>query len=350
LVKIWPAREPQAIELSPPGGDEVGAIARCDAGRVAVAREKEVSIIDLATGAVQKVPVASPPIAIACAPGAGKLLLGTEKGAAMVDMRGAAPAIRPLPGHRQRLAAPDGREAREVDAAVPEVALSRDGRHGVSLGYDGSIRMWDVATGKQVQVLEVTDEEKVYATSVDFGHAGDTILVGDSSGQVVEWRVADGKEVRRARPHRNTIVALEVSPDGSRIATASSDRSVFLIRQRDLSVERTIEEHAALLSSVDWSPDGQLLVTGSEDPSAFIWEAASGALVGTVEPGGGGAFGAVFAGERLVAATRGGRVTSFAASRESRSPGAIRQILGCRLPFRLGGGGIERIAPGEVCR
>jgi hypothetical protein len=134
------------------------------------------------------------------------------------------------------------------------------------------------------------------------------------------------------------------------VASASSDRTVFLLRARDLSVEHSIEEHSALLSSIDWSPDGQLLVTGSEDPSAFVWEAASAALVGAVEPGADAAFGAVFAGDRIVAATRGGRIMSFPAGRETRSPAAIRQILGCRLPFRLGAAGIERIQPAESCR
>ncbi len=350
LVKIWPGDALQTVELSPSGGDEVRAIARCDAGRVAVAREKEISILDVATGAAQRVLSLDQPIALACAPGARRLAIGTEEGGFLVDIGGARPAIHPLPGHHQLMAAPEDGEPRDQAAPVPEVAFSRDGRLAASIGADGSVRVWDAATVKQVQALEARPQDHTYATSIDFGARGDTIVVGDSSGELVEWRLSDAREVRRARLHRSAIVALEVSPDGSRIATASSDRSVFLIRQSDLTVERTIEEHAALLSSIDWSPDGQLLVTGSEDLSAFVWEASSGGLVGAVQPGGDGAFGAVFAGERIVAATRGGRIMSFPASRETRSPAAIRQILGCRLPFRLGAGGIERIAPAEGCR
>ena len=350
LVKIWPGDALQTVQLAPAGGPEVRALARCDANRVAIAREKDVSILDVATGAVVHTLPFEQPIAVACAPGARRLMVGTEKGGFLVDVGGATPAIHELPGHRQLTATPDDGEPKDGFAPVPEVAFSRDGRLAASIGADGSIRMWDAATVKQVQALEARPEDRTYATAVDFSPRGETILVGDSTGSVVEWRLADGREVRRARLHRSAVVALEASPDGSRIATASSDRSVFLIRQSDLSVERTIEEHAALLSSIDWSPDGQLLVTGSEDLSAFIWEASSGGLVGAVQPGGDGAFGAVFAGDRIVAATRGGRIMSFPASRETRSPAAIKQILGCRLPFRLGAGGIERIAPAEGCR
>jgi WD40 repeat protein/tRNA A-37 threonylcarbamoyl transferase component Bud32 len=350
LVKIWPGDALQTVQLSPPGGDEVRAIARCDAGRVAVAREKDISILDVATGASQHVLSIEQPIALACAPGARRLAIGTEKGGFLVDIGGAKPVAHALPGHRQLVAQPGEAEPKDEIAPVPEVAFSRDGKLAATIGADGSVRMWDAASAKQIQALESRPEDHTYATSIDFGPTGDTVVVGDSAGEVVEWRLSDAREVRRARLHRNTIVALEVSPDGSRIATASSDRSVFLIRQRDLTVERTIEEHAALLSSIDWSADGQLLVTGTEDLSAFVWEASSGGLVGAVQPGGDGAFGAVFAGERIVAATRGGRIMSFPASRETRSPAAIRQILGCRLPFRLGAGGIERIAPAEGCR
>ncbi|HEU5059110.1 MAG TPA: hypothetical protein VFU21_21400, partial [Kofleriaceae bacterium] len=312
--------------------------------------EKDVSVLDVATGAVLHALPIDQPIMIACAPGARRLAVGTEKGGFVVDLAGAAPATRPLPEHRQLTATPDGGEPKDTIAPVPEVAFTRDGRLGASIGGDGSVRVWDAVTLKEVLLLEARRDEHAYATVLDFSPSGETILVGDSTGELIEWRVSDGKKLRAARLHRSAIVALRAAPDGSRIATASSDRSVLLIRQGDLAVERTIEEHAALLSSIDWSPDGQLLVTGSEDLSAFVWEASSGGLVGSVQPGGDGAFGAVFAGERIVAATRGGRIMSFPATRETRSPAAIKQILDCRLPFRLGGGGIERIAPAEGCR
>jgi WD40 repeat protein/tRNA A-37 threonylcarbamoyl transferase component Bud32 len=351
LIKIWPAGAPQAVELAPTGTSEVLGIARCDPGRVAIARATEVAVIDVATGApLHTAPVPDHPIALACAPGGGRMVVGTERGAVLIDLSGPAPRLHPLPGHRQTVMGPAGGKNREEDAPVPEVAMSRDGRRAVTLGGDGSVRMWDAVAVKQIQVLASRAEDRVYATSVDFGPGGDTVLVGDSSGEVVEWGVADGRARRRARLHRNIVIAVEVSPDGSRIATASSDRTLFLVRARDLAVEHSIEEHSALLSSIDWSPDGQLLVTGSEDPSAFVWEADSATLVGAVEPGADAAFGAVFAGDRIVAATRGGRIMSFPASRETRSPSAIRQILGCRLPFRLGAGGIERAQPGEGCR
>jgi WD40 repeat protein/tRNA A-37 threonylcarbamoyl transferase component Bud32 len=350
LVKIWPGQALQTVQLVPEGGAELRALARCDAARVAVAREKEVSILDVATGAVlQRLPFEQP-IAISCAPDARRLAVGTEKGGFLVDLSGPSPVTRPLPGHKQLRATPDDGAPKDGYAPVPEVAFSRDGRLLASIGADGSVRVWESATVKQVQALEARPEHHSYATVLDFSSGGDTILVGDSNGELVEWRVSDGREVRRVRLHKSAVVALKASPDGSRTATASSDRSVFLLRQRDLTVERTIEEHSALLSSLDWSPDGQLLATGTEDLSAFIWEAASGGLVGAVQPGGDGAFGAIFAGDRIVAATRAGRVVSFPASRETRSPAAIKQILDCRLPYRLGGGGIERIAPAEGCR
>jgi hypothetical protein len=41
---------------------------------------------------------------------------------------------------------------------------------------------------------------------------------------------------------------------------------------------------------------------------------------------------------------------SFPAHLEHLSPAAIRQILGCRLPYHLiGGDRIERVSPGEGC-
>jgi WD40 repeat protein len=220
-----------------------------------------------------------------------------------------------------------------------------------TLTYDGSLRLWDGATGAPGRVLsEGNPKESVHPSALAFAADGKSLLVGDSTGHVTAWSTSGAGPLARARLNQNEIWYLALSQDGSRLAAASSDRSLSIARASDLTLERTIEEHAAFITSIDWSQDGQLLLTGSADSSAYVWEVETGALVGELRPGQGAIAAPHFAGTQIIAGTRGGRVMSFPAHLERRTPDAIRALLACRLPYRLDAGGrIERVTPGEGC-
>jgi WD40 repeat protein len=64
--------------------------------------------------------------------------------------------------------------------------VSADGSIAVSGGYDGTVRLWDVATGHRVGLLEAP-ESRVVAVAV----SGDAFVVaaGHSSGVVAIWQL-----------------------------------------------------------------------------------------------------------------------------------------------------------------
>jgi serine/threonine protein kinase/WD40 repeat protein len=332
-VSIWPGRTPQVRELVAAGG-ELDDLAVC--GDLAVlARDKELVLVDLAAGRIgRRIPLAEEYFSMACSAAAGRLAIGLLKGARLYRLDGEAAG-----------------EIKGLEGPIVELAFSRDGRTLATESPEGDIRAWSADRGAPIRRIAAPDPTSaVHPSAMTFSHDGASLLVADSSGHVSAWSTAGAGRLARVRLHQTEITSLEISPDGSRIATASSDRSLSIARARDLAIERTIEQHAAYIESVAWSPDSGLLVTGSADSMAYVWEAATGSLVGELRPGHGPVASARFAGDRIVAATYAGRVMSFPASLEERSPDAIRELLGCRLPFRLGGGGrIERASPGEGC-
>jgi len=71
--------------------------------------------------------------------------------------------------------------------------------------------------------------------------------------------------------HTDAVTAGAWSPDGSRILTASEDRTARLWDAATGNELLVLSGHSDGLRSVAWSPDGVHSVTASSDRSARIW-------------------------------------------------------------------------------
>jgi len=76
-------------------------------------------------------------------------------------------------------------------ARVSAVAMSPDGRYALSGGWDSSLRLWDISSGKEVWKFESPDSISAVAFSPDGRYA----LASGSSGASRIREVATGKEV-----------------------------------------------------------------------------------------------------------------------------------------------------------
>jgi dipeptidyl aminopeptidase/acylaminoacyl peptidase len=74
--------------------------------------------------------------------------------------------------------------------------------------------------------------------------------------------------------HRSPITCIEISPDGTAVATGSYDGTIKLWTLPDLRVVATFF-HARLVNGVRWSHDGHLLASGSADHTCRVWDIAS---------------------------------------------------------------------------
>ena len=73
------------------------------------------------------------------------------------------------------------------------------------------------------------------------------------------------------------MYAFAFSRDGTRLASASKDRSVRLWDVESGAQLARLDGHAGAVNDVAFSPDGALLASASEDGSVRLWEAQSGA-------------------------------------------------------------------------
>jgi RNA polymerase sigma factor (sigma-70 family) len=184
-----------------------------------------------------------------------------------------------------------GRKLRRIadpDAAAL-VAVPRFAPDGKALAWaksDGTIRVIELATGKEFHVLKCPGEKPRGFLMMNFAFSPDSkTLVAQSplDSELLVWDTATGKELRRFRRPANrfglagaTSGLLAVSPDGRLLAVGSGDHAVHLLDAATGKELGGTAGHRSAVVSVRHAPDGKTVTTTSEDGTIRGWDALTG--------------------------------------------------------------------------
>jgi WD40 repeat protein len=156
---------------------------------------------------------------------------------------------------------------------VHAMAFSPDGNTLVSGSYDGTVRLWDLATDRQIGAPITGHDGKVY--SVAFSPDGKVIASGADDGTVRLWDVATHRQIGNLTGHDGEIYSVAFSPDGKILASGADDGTV---RLWDVATHRQIgilAGHDGEINSVAFSPDGKILASGADDGTVRLWDVAT---------------------------------------------------------------------------
>ncbi|MDP2430911.1 MAG: caspase family protein [Pseudomonadota bacterium] len=162
---------------------------------------------------------------------------------------------------------------RNIGISVESVAFSLDGRMMASGRNDKTLKLWDVATGKELRTF-IGHSGSVF--SVVFSPDGKTVLSGSSDKTLRLWDVATGRELRTFLGHSEAVHSVAFSPDGKTVLSGSSDNTLRLwdvVTGREL---RNFSGHSNWVTSVAFSPDGRTVLSGSWDKTLKLWDVATG--------------------------------------------------------------------------
>jgi eukaryotic-like serine/threonine-protein kinase len=233
---------------------------------VSLSRDKTVKIWDVATGKVT--------VTFRGHPGGAGIAAFSPGGKQVAS--GGAKAVKIW-------AASTGEEIRTLDAdGSASVAFSPDGKR-LAAGAGDTVRVWNVETGTELATLR---GKRLDVHCVALGPKGDRIAAGSGKlysvglsvggeNVVKVWEIATGKEVAALHEHGKGVTAVAFSPDGSRLATGSMDRT---LRIWDLSTGEeltTLRGHSGTIVGIVYSSDGARVTSASDDGTVKTWEVSN---------------------------------------------------------------------------
>ncbi len=148
--------------------------------------------------------------------------------------------------------------------------------------HDDDVRLWDVASGKGVRVIQTG----TIVPAVVFSPDGKVLASGQGDGRVVLWDVATGKEQRILKGGPDSVRVVAFSPDGRLLAAAGpvekDNKRSHGVRLWSVVSGELLRSWEDTGVSFGFALDGKGLAILGRDGSVRLWELKE--LLGAADP------------------------------------------------------------------
>ncbi|MFH0901743.1 MAG: WD40 repeat domain-containing protein, partial [Pseudomonadota bacterium] len=276
FVLLWDLEKGTAMQLGESGSGIPDVTFSHDGKLLATVRNGELVELWQVPSGTKAGTLASPTerlVAIAFSPDDSLLAAGGSAGSPMVfDLAtrqarysGLATDDLPATGKNERPASP-----------IYAVAFSGDGSLIATGNGDGTVRLWEAASGTPRGELFSGHTDSVRGLAFD---PSSQMLVSASLDRTVRlWDARTGQSTLTFRGHNSEVTSVAFSPDGRLVVSAGFDQTVSLWQASTRSELAAKEPagHEAAAIGLDVNADGTLLASGGGDHTARLWDVASG--------------------------------------------------------------------------
>jgi WD40 repeat protein/tRNA A-37 threonylcarbamoyl transferase component Bud32 len=152
-------------------------------------------------------------------------------------------------------------------------------RRGAKLPYTPeALSVFQEARAADALVFAMTGHTDRVRSAV-FSPDGSRMVTASYDKTARIWDAATGREIRLPIAHADRLTCAAFSPDGTRIVTGSVDTSARIYDPATGQTMAVLTGHADRLTTAVFSPDGLRVLTASSDKTARIWDAMTGRQV-----------------------------------------------------------------------
>lgn len=158
---------------------------------------------------------------------------------------------------------------------VSGCAVGPDGTVAVSVGEDSTLRLWDPRAGIALGSIENLPSP---GTACVIGPDGSSVHIAHDDRRIRTWDLATGVERWVSKEHRSALRTLSVSPDGRTLACCGADGTVWLwdlVRHEASALE---SGGRAEVWDCAIGADGTTLLSADAEGMLRVWDAVSGEL------------------------------------------------------------------------
>jgi WD40 repeat protein len=159
--------------------------------------------------------------------------------------------------------------------------VTPDGQRAVSASSDQTLKVWDLASGRELRTLSDHSSD-VYAVAVT--PDGQRAVSASDDETVKVWDLASGRELHTLSGHPNSVDVVTVTPDGQRAVSSSWGGT---LKVWDLASGRELHTlsgytFGVTFTAVAVTPDGQRAVSASSGDQALnVWDLETGEVIAT---------------------------------------------------------------------
>jgi WD40 repeat protein len=174
-----------------------------------------------------------------------------------------------------QLQCPPGHPINHVPVVVSSVAFSPSGNQLAAACDDRIVRVWN--TGDWTLQHELKEHTHITIKAVAFSADGKMLASGDYEGLIIVWDPVTGMPLRRLRwdlPYKSAaVLCLAFAPKGNLLASGGADR---IIRFWDTVAGKETNRFDGLegrVTALAFSPDGGILASAEDrKPALRLWD------------------------------------------------------------------------------
>jgi guanine nucleotide-binding protein subunit beta-2-like 1 protein len=168
---------------------------------------------------------------------------------------------------------------------VSDVVISSDGQFALSGSWDGTLRLWEISTGKCTRRFVGHTKDVL---SVAFSSCNRQIVSGSRDRTVKLWNtLGECKFTIIDEGHSEWVSCVRFPPTKNApvIVSAGWDRVVKVWGLNNCRLKNNLIGHTGYLNTVTVSPDGSLCASGGKDGTAMLWDLSEGKRLYSLEAG-----------------------------------------------------------------